>query len=377
MTLPREFRIVMGFGMLAAAFWIWLQVFSVAPSIGVNARLFSLVTALPVSQVAPVAPGTGAPSNQDAQNQSAPSADAVVTREVQIGVLPFIQEEEAVRPAQPPSDEAPADDAEADAQPTGQGAIINPFTPVLAPQIEEEEAAPAAPQQVQPQQRPQVEVVEVPTAPPGEAVPAIPDVRAPIPNAVTPPSPRARALPRVLPSATIPGTPQVIRTALGSRSPSSEDVVRAAALSVPGSAPQARAVNFANQPRATTGQGAVSTLSRRDSIASARTSPDATPLNFAARRRAEEAARAPTTPTPAAAPETLDSYLRDNNLQFTGTVLGPTNVGVFRAGSGRTFVVPLGQTIPNTNIRLISLQGQRAVLVRGDEQATLDLNSGR
>lgn len=371
MTLPREFRIVMGVGMLAAALWIWLQVFSVAPNIGVNARLFSLVTALPVSQVAPVAPGA-----QDTQDQSAPADEAVVTREVQIGVLPFIEEEEAVRPAQQPGEDAPADEAEAATRPTGQGAIINPFTPVLAPQIQEEAAPAPAPQQVQPQQRPQVEVVDVPAAPPEAVIPAIPDVRAPIPNTVTPPSPQARALPRVLPSATIPGTPQVIRTALGSRSPSSEDVVRAAALSVPGSAPQARAVNFANQPRATTGQSAVSTLSRGDSIASARTSPDAAPLNFAARRRAEEAARAPSS-TPAAAPETLSGYLRDNNLQFTGTVLGPTNVGVFRAGSGRTFVVPLGQTIPNTNIRLISLQGQRAVLVRGDEQATLDLNSGR
>ncbi len=367
MTLPREVRIVVGFATLVVAVWVWLQVFSIAPSLGVNTKLMNLVTAVPVSQVAPVAPG----------DQDAP--DAVVTREVQIDVLPFIDEDPAVAgQAADPDAQDETDAAEAADETTGRGAAVNPFTPVLAPPVEEAPAAPAAPaapQQVQPQRDPQVEVVEVPSAPPDQPIePAIPDVRAPIPNAVTPPSPQPRPLPRVLPRAALPGAPQVMQTALGSRNPSSEDVIRAAALSVPGTRPQAR-VNFANQPRSTTGVSAVGTLSRRDSIASARTAPDATPLNFAARRRAEAAAQA--AQAAPAAPETLSSYLSSNGIQFTGTVLGPTNVGVFRAGSGRTFVVPLGQTFPNTDIRLTSLQGQQAVLVRGGEQTTLQLNSGR
>ena len=83
--------------------------------------------------------------------------------------------------------------------------------------------------------------------------------------------------------------------------------------------------------------------------------------------------------TPLAAGSTsLSLYLRDQEVTFTGAVLGPVSVGIFRSADVATpFLVPLGQTLPNTDIVLTDLSGQSAQLSQNDDTQLLMLNLRR
>ncbi|MEZ4606382.1 MAG: hypothetical protein R2865_06170 [Deinococcales bacterium] len=72
----------------------------------------------------------------------------------------------------------------------------------------------------------------------------------------------------------------------------------------------------------------------------------------------------------------LNRYIRDQNLRFTGTVLGPISLAIFES-RGRSFSVQLGQNLPDTDIRLTSLNGQEAELSQGDEKQILLLDIRR
>ena len=83
--------------------------------------------------------------------------------------------------------------------------------------------------------------------------------------------------------------------------------------------------------------------------------------------------------TPLAAGSTsLSLYLRDQEVTFTGAVLGPVSVGIFRSADVATpFLVPLGQTLPNTDIVLTDLSGQSAELSQNDDSQLLMLDLRR
>jgi hypothetical protein len=74
----------------------------------------------------------------------------------------------------------------------------------------------------------------------------------------------------------------------------------------------------------------------------------------------------------------LSRYLRDNNVVFTGSVMGPVSVGVFRSRlEGTPIVVALGQTLPNTEIVLTDLRGMQAELTLDDSTQILSLDLRR
>ena len=75
-------------------------------------------------------------------------------------------------------------------------------------------------------------------------------------------------------------------------------------------------------------------------------------------------------PPLAAGSTELARFLRDNDYAFTGTVLGPVSVGVFRSNlDAAPIVVSLGQTLPNTEIVLTDLRGMQAELTLGQTHA--------
>ena len=74
----------------------------------------------------------------------------------------------------------------------------------------------------------------------------------------------------------------------------------------------------------------------------------------------------------------LSRYLRDNNVRFTGSATGPVSVGVFRSAlSDKPIVIPLGDTLPDTNFVLASLKGQEAAFKDEEEIKSLALDLWR
>jgi hypothetical protein len=96
-----------------------------------------------------------------------------------------------------------------------------------------------------------------------------------------------------------------------------------------------------------------------------------------AARVEETQAAAPDAPM-AAGVDSLSRYLRDNNVVFTGSVLGPVSVGVFRTSEAQTpLVVSLGQTLPETEIVLTDLTGMKAEFKLADSTQVLSLDLRR
>jgi hypothetical protein len=74
----------------------------------------------------------------------------------------------------------------------------------------------------------------------------------------------------------------------------------------------------------------------------------------------------------------LTRYLRDNNVRFTGYVIGPVGVGIFRSGASTSpIVLPIGQSLPSTDIVLTSLEGKEAAFSQANETAKLILDFRR
>lgn len=74
----------------------------------------------------------------------------------------------------------------------------------------------------------------------------------------------------------------------------------------------------------------------------------------------------------------LSRYLRDHNVTFTGSVLGPVSVGMFHTSqSEAAIVVSLGQALPDTTIILTDLRGQQAELTLGDASQILTMELRR
>ncbi len=159
-------------------------------------------------------------------------------------------------------------------------------------------------------------ITDVPVKPEPQVAVAPTPRRAPVPSARTPSGTfSASRLPRSLPNGTLASTPDVLKTALS------------------------------------------------------------TPVNV---QRAENPLASGEETPLAAGSTSLSLYLRDREITFTGAVLGPVSVGVFRsADASAPFLVPLGQTLPNTDIVLTDLTGQQAELTQENDSQLLILDPRR
>ncbi|HZJ09875.1 MAG TPA: hypothetical protein VFD39_09280 [Trueperaceae bacterium] len=295
-------------------------------------------------------------------------APTVATRDLVVDVLPFLV-------TTPPVSGLAAADAEAagaSRPQVTQRSSINPFSPVVV------QAAPAAPSAnvvaqstPPPAESPVIEVVNGPATPPtttasgssaaGANVATAPTpVAAPAPRAVAPASTVASNLPRALPSGMLPTTPDILRDTRSQPvivTPVIPDLAAIAALRVPEGEQQdveleAVAASILSDEAVT--PDIIGVQSRESAVASG----SALPLAVGA--------------------DPLSRYLRDNDVRFTGTVLGPLSVGVFRSNLyGSPVVLTLGQPLPETDIILSDLRGYEARFSLGETTQTLSLDLRR
>lgn len=293
-------------------------------------------------------------------------APSVATRDLVVDVLPFLV-------TSPPEAGAGAIDADADGAnrpQLGQRSSINPFSPVVV------QAPPAAPSNdvvaqnaPPPSESPVIEVVDAPAGPtptqasastPAAASPPTP-VAAPAPRALTPNSTVTTNLPRALPSGMLPTTPEILRD------------TRSQANLVTPVVPDLAALATLKEP------GEVQQDVPLQAVAAGIPSDDVVTPDIIGVPQPRESAVASGSSLPlAVGADPLSRYLRDNDVRFTGTVLGPLSVGVFRSTLyGSPVVLTLGQTLPETDIILSDLRGYEARFSLGDSTQTLSLDLRR
>lgn len=283
---------------------------------------------------------------------------AVVLRDLVVEQLPFLVTE----PPQVAQEEEADPDAEARAL-MATRANVNPFSPILV------QAPPATQQPIastpmpDPVDEPQIVVVEGQAPPAESGGPATTVVRAPVaapaPRAVAPASSRTGDLPRPLPTGTLSAVPDILRDARTQPTATAgpANLGSVAALVVPAE-----------------DRGAELPFASSEAEVSAATSPEPIGTGHV------QAAPRPTTPSlpVAVGADALSRYLRDNNVRFTGQVLGPLSVGVFRSNLyQQPAVVMLGQTLPDSEILLSDLRGYEARFTLGQNTQVLSLDTRR
>jgi hypothetical protein len=332
--LSRTSRIMIGFLLLALAAFLWVN-FLVRDSgfdLGFLRAAGGDLGGAPEAQAPAVAP---VPESQ-------------VARELEILDLPFLVTEPPVRAESPEG--APAQ-AEAAPGQAARRATVNPFSPVIQSGGARAAAQPTGQRQGAAQNN--VTNVPVPGQPAGGAQAAA-GPRAPAPAPVTPSGQASGTLPRALPGGTLGTTPPLLREAIG-------------ATDVPaGNAGRMAAVREPERPATELQQAGVA------GPAAGEPQPLERPISPQAQ------ARPGGQPPLAAGTSTLSRYLRDNNVRFTGSVIGPVSVGVFRSSlTSAPVVISLGQALPDTSIVLTDLRGQQAELTLGDSKQTLTLELRR
>lgn len=388
MTLSRTARILIAILLLAAAAFFWVNFFyrdgvapisvdnqptpqtdgtvpGTVPATGNGSTAQNGATPVPadgqasdgqtsdgatdVATVQGVAPAGAEPVTREDGTVVAAASPEVVTREVDIAELPFLVTEP---PATTTAAEAQGETATDGAgRPVGQRVSVNPFSPIV---IQAAAPEPTAPPTTQP------EVTEV--AMPGQGdQPDVPtmatrDIDAPAPRPLAPPAPRADGLPRQLPGgAPLAATPDLLRQPLTMPEIAPSDLGGVAAVREPG----------ADADPMLSPVGITATAQPEDAPVE--------PLGPAARAATE----GPDAPM-AAGVDSLSRYLRDNNVVFTGSVLGPVSVGVFRSAETQMpLVVTLGQTLPETDIVLTDLTGLKAEFTLADSTQVLSLDLRR
>lgn len=393
MALSRTARILIAVLLLAAAGFFWLNFFQQ------NDTVEASTTPVPATTPGTAAPLTGSPvspagvangiattpdetvaeggvGSTDPQAPVAtPSGEtaapagtaapvviteppAVVLRDLVVEQLPFLVTE-------PPT--VAEDDAEEDADAAGRGLLaaranVNPFSPILV------QAPPAAQQPVAAtpmpdvSEEPQIVVVNGEPASSGSGDTSTTVVRepvaAPAPRAIAPASSRTGELPRPIPTGTLSAVPDILRDAR----------TQPTATAGPANLGTVAAIVVPSED-----QGADLPFASNEGQVEAATSPE--PIG-----PGHVQAAAPSTPSlpVAVGADALSRYLRDNNVRFTGQVLGPLSVGVFRSNLyQQPAVVMLGQTLPDSEILLSDLRGYEARFTLGQNTQVLSLDTRR
>lgn len=70
----------------------------------------------------------------------------------------------------------------------------------------------------------------------------------------------------------------------------------------------------------------------------------------------------------------LAKFIRDQDLKLAGVVLGPTSVAIFQSKDGFV-VLPVGRTLPGSDVLLKSLSAKDALLVQGSESLNLEIEN--
>lgn len=70
----------------------------------------------------------------------------------------------------------------------------------------------------------------------------------------------------------------------------------------------------------------------------------------------------------------LGQYVRQQNLKLSGVVLGATSVGIFQTKDGFV-VLPVGRTLPGSEVLLKSLNTKEALLVQGSDSLNLEIEN--
>ena len=289
-----------------------------------------------------------------------------ITRDVVIADLPFLVTE----PRAPEAvTEAEADDVAAGGVTTPSRATINPFSPVVV-------RTPPAPARDVPSPTEAVGEVPVPGGPP--AAPAVATrASAPTPGAVAPGAPVA-SLSRELPSgAVLSSAPDLLRQPRIGTVADRVDIPSITVIAVPDPEPAVIAAPAAPRPAAP--EIAIAPVGPSVGVHTPEPTPEPTAGPTAEPTGPSVVAPTPRVEAPIAAGNTrLARFLRDNNYTFTGSVLGPVSVGVFRSNvDAAPIIVALGQTLPNTEIVLTDLRGMVAELTLGDTTQILTLDLRR
>lgn len=305
-------------------------------------------------------------------------APIAVGREIVIADLPFLITEP--RPASGPDASAETGE-ETEAAPgvtVPTRATVNPFSPVVV-------RTPPAPEREVPAATTSVAEVPVPAGPtPAEAaaaaVPA-PRADAPTPRAVAPRDTVGTDALRPLPTGSVlAATPQLLMAPRAQEAVEVVEVPAVTAIAVPDAEPADLAPAQADATTAddVADPDPLTTPAQADAT-TADDAADPDPLPTPAQGDADANPPVATADPPLAAGATnLARYLRDRNYTFTGSVVGPISVGVFRndAEAGPV-VVALGQTLPDSDIVLTDLRGQQAELRLGDSTQILTLDLRR
>ncbi len=272
-----------------------------------------------------------------------------VARDLEVAQLPFLITDPP--PAPEAVDPAAVAALEAERALAAARATVNPFSPIVVRRPE----APA-PERAVPD-APTVTEVPVPDGPP--AVPAEPArVATPAPQPLTPAPTVSRDLPRALPTGTpLATTPGLLQETRAIQTIDRPEVPPVTTVRVPEEA--------VAEPPAETVRPTPGVVADVPELRGTEPVPEA------------PEPRAPAPPL-AAGTDQLARYLRDNGYRFTGSVLGPVSVGVFRSNAEAVpQVVALGQTLPNTDIVLTDLRGEQAELTLGDLSQILILDLRR
>jgi hypothetical protein len=312
----------------------------------------------------------------------APSVTAapIAARDVQLAELPFLVTEAPVAAV-----EATTEDAATEAtRPGEQRATVNPFSPIVLAPVE----APAAQVgDVAPVPSNDLQVVEVPSDPGQitvvgeELATGVNEITSeplvaegPLPEAVLP-APAVASLPRPLPMATTPVSPDILRN-MSRTSVSSDGTVPIDGTQA-NTDPQLVEISAAvREPGQITPATPATLSASAASVDSGEV--ELEPVgSMASSASVTESAGANGAPLYAGA-SPLSTYLRNNAVTFTGYAIGPVSVGIFRSNlSANPVVVTLGQSLPETEFVLTNLQGKEAEFSYGQEKQTLTLDLRR
>jgi len=293
----------------------------------------------------------------------APEPQFTETERLEFPLFPAVeaqQEDEAQEDAQ-------AQDTDEPGEPTF---TVNPFSPVLRPAGPGPSSASNQPAQ-QPagqQTQPVGPESSPPVASPGPAAPRQPAASSGVPAesrpSLTPPAPTIDQLPQLA----APPAPAPLPSPLGDSISSSYEAERSrpqlAALEPLGPAPELASLRHDPEDAEAQEPLALRLLPGDDEPAADLAPapvPDPLPMGKA--------------PLHAGA-NPLARYLRDNNVRFTGLVVGSSSVAVLRHnGTDAPVMVEVGDELPDTSIRLLDLRDQQATFQLGNytEVLTLDL----